>query len=61
MWWGNLWQDQVASVGNRFGPNATTAIGKPLVAAFLSHLEVGWRFKVSVRLLLSCRRGTIDV
>ena len=58
---GNLWQDQVASVGNRFGPNATTAIWKPLVAAFLSHLEVGWRFKVSVRLLLSCRRGTIDV
>ena len=50
---GNLWQDQVASVGNWFGPNATTAIWKPLVAAFLSHLEVGWRFKVSVHLLLS--------
>ena len=27
------------------------AIGKPLVAAFLSHLEVSWRLKVSVRLL----------
>ena len=26
---------------------------KPLVAAFLSHLEVSWRFKVNVRLLLS--------
>ena len=53
---GNIWQDQDASVGNRIGPNSTMqgvleAIGKPLVAAFLSHLEVSWRFKVSVRLL----------
>ena len=36
------------------------AVGKPLAAAFLSHLEASWRFKVSVRLLLSSRRGTID-
>ena len=37
------------------------AIGNPSVAAFLPHLEVGWGIKVSVHLLLSCRRGTIDV
>ena len=51
-------QDQDASVGNQIGPNTPTelvlgAIGEPLMAAFLSHLEVGWRFKVSVHLLLS--------
>ena len=50
---GNLWQDQDVSVGNRIGPNSNSqgvpgAIGKLLVAAFLSHLEVGWRFKVSM-------------
>ena len=43
-------------VGNRIGPNST-AIGKPLVVAFLSHLEVSWRFKVSVRVLLSYMRS----
>ena len=30
------------------------------VAAFLFHLEVSWRFKVSVCLIFSSRRGTID-
>ena len=56
---GNLWQDQDASGGNRIGPNSTTAIGKPLVAAFLSHLEVGWRFQVSMHPIFPSRRGAI--
>ena len=54
----NFRQDQDDSVENRFELNSTTwgvleAIGKPLMAAFLFHLEVSWRFKVSVRLLVS--------
>ena len=35
------------------------AIGKPLVAAFLSHFEVGWRFKVSMRPIFPSPRRTI--
>ena len=60
---GNLWQDQDAYVGNRTGPDLTTGlleeIGKPSVAASLSHLEASWRFKASVHLFSFWRRGTI--
>ena len=60
---GSLWQDQDASVANRIGPNSTTkgllgAIGKPSVAAFLSHLEVVWRFQVSMRQIFPSPRRT---
>ena len=35
------------------------AIGKLLVAAFQSHLEVGWRFQVSMRPIFPSPRRTI--
>ena len=35
------------------------AIGKPLVAAYLSHLETDWRFQVSMRPIFPSRRRTI--
>ena len=48
--------DQIRPLLGSTGGHWETII---LVAAFLSHLEVGWRFQVSMRPIFPSRRGTI--